>query len=110
GAIFLDGGHGAAATFVERHFVPLLSKGKDAMLLLGDAKSRLQEECQERFNLTPLYQLELEEGPDHAKQFTVSVRLGEQVLARGVGSSKKEAEQQAAATALRESSDFFRET
>ncbi len=109
GAIFLDGGHGAAATFVERHFVPLLVQGKDAMLLLGDAKSRLQEECQERFNVTPLYQLELQEGPDHAKLFTVSVRLGDRVLARGVGSSKKEAEQQAAATALRENADFARE-
>ena len=106
GAIFLDGGHAAAATFVEKQFAAYLVRGMDAMRLLGDAKSRLQEESQERFNVTPVYQLEKEEGPDHAKFFTVSVRLGAQVLAMGAGSSKKEAEQQAAATALLDFADF----
>lgn len=106
GAIFLDGGYGAVVTFVDNHFASYLDKGKDAMRLLGDAKSRLQEESQERFNMPPVYQLEKEEGPAHARFFTVSVRLGERVLAQGSGSSKKEAEQQAAATALLDFADF----
>ena len=106
GAIFLDGGYGAAVDFVDKHFGSWLDKGKGALRLLGDAKSRLQEESQERFNLTPVYQLEKEEGPDHAKFFTVSVLVNEQVLAHGSGSSKKEAEQQAAATALLDFADF----
>ena len=105
GAIFLDGGYGAAVSFVEKHFASYLDTGKEAMLR-GDAKSSLQERSQERFNATPVYQLEKEEGPDHAKFFTVSVRLGDQVLATGSGSSKKEAEQQAAAAALRDFADF----
>ncbi len=105
GAIFLDGAHGAAEDFVENHFSSHLNQGKEEMLR-GDAKSRLQEESQERFNVTPVYQLENEEGPDHAKFFTVSVRLGEHELAQGSGTSKKEAEQQAAATALRDFADF----
>lgn len=105
GAVFLDGGYGAAESFVLKHFAPYFDQGKDKMML-SDAKSRLQEESQERFNATPVYQLEKEEGPDHAKFFTVSVRLGDQVLATGSGSSKKEAEQQAAAAALRDFADF----
>lgn len=105
GAIFLDGGHAAAESFVEKHFAPHLAKGKES-ILQGDAKSCLQEASQERFNVTPVYQLDKEEGPDHAKFFTVSVRIGEQVLASGSGSSKKEAEQQAAATAMSNFADF----
>ena len=108
GAIFLDGGHAAAESFVEKHFAGHLDQGKEVMLQ-GDAKSRLQEESQERFGLTPSYSLENEEGPDHAKFFTVSVRIGDQVLANGSGSSKKEAEQQAAATALQDFADFVLE-
>jgi len=105
GAIFLDGGHVAAESFVEKHFSSHLDTGKEVMLR-RDAKSCLQEESQERFNVTPVYRLENEEGPDHAKFFTVSVRIGEQVLANGSGPSKKEAEQQAAAMALRDFADF----
>ncbi|MDH5299724.1 MAG: ribonuclease III [Desulfobulbaceae bacterium] len=101
GAVFLDGGHGAAMALVEAHFTPLLVAGKEAMLG-GDAKSLLQELSQERCNEAPVYMLEKEEGPAHAKFFTVSVRLRGTVLATGSGSSKKEAEQQAAAVALRD--------
>jgi ribonuclease III len=50
--------------------------------------------------------LEKAEGPDHAKIFHVSVRFQEKVLATGTARSKKEAEQQAAAEAIRSFADF----
>jgi len=69
-------------------------------MLVDDAKSRLQEKLQEHFNQAPTYHLDAEEGPAHAKEFTVSVRFMAEVLGTGTGSSKKLAEQQAAETAL----------
>jgi ribonuclease-3 len=99
GAIFRDGGYGAAADFVSRHFVTCFDAQKDKMHL-ADAKSSLQELTQEKYNEPPLYVLEKAEGPDHRKIFTVSVRFRSKVLAYGKATSKKEAEQQAAAEAL----------
>jgi ribonuclease-3 len=99
GAIFNDGGYGAAAEFVSRHFVPCLDTQKDRMHLT-DAKSRLQELTQEKYNEAPVYVLESSEGPDHQKIFTVSVCFRGNVLAYGKAKSKKEAEQMAAADAL----------
>jgi ribonuclease-3 len=100
GAIFHDGGYGAAADFVQHHFVPRLAGHKETMHL-ADAKSSLQELTQEKYNEAPVYVLETAEGPDHRKTFTVSVRFRGRVLAHGKATSKKEAEQQAAAAALR---------
>lgn len=100
GAIFLDGGYGAAAEFVERHFTPWFDDRQQTMFL-ADAKSSLQELLQERFNEGPRYVLEGDEGPDHNKTFHVSVRFREEILGRGSARSKKEAEQEAAAMALK---------
>jgi ribonuclease-3 len=100
GAIFLDGGYAAAAEFVERHFHPWFDDRQRTMFL-ADAKSALQELLQERFNEGPRYVLEGDEGPDHNKIFHVSVRFREEVLGRGSAGSKKEAEQEAAAMALK---------
>jgi len=66
----------------------------------ADAKTRLQEICQERKQKTPSYRLLEQTGPDHNPLFTVAVFLGEEELAVGRGSSKKEAEQEAAAAAV----------
>lgn len=99
GAIFHDGGYEAATGFVRRHFVPRLDALK-GRLHLADAKSSLQELTQERFNEAPDYVLENADGPDHRKVFTVSVRFRGEILARGEATSKKEAEQKAAAAAL----------
>ena len=68
--------------------------------MIADAKSRLQEVLQEQFNEAPSYRLDMEEGPSHQKVFTVSVIFREIVLGTGSASSKKEAEQRAAAVAL----------
>lgn len=100
GAIFLDGGYLAASEFVEHHFTPWFDDRQQTMFL-ADAKSSLQELLQERFNEGPRYVLEGDEGPDHNKTFHVSVRFREEILGQGSARSKKEAEQEAAAVALK---------
>jgi len=99
GAIYLDSGYEQVHHFINSHFASLLPEKKEGMLV-DDAKSLLQEKLQERFNQAPTYNLDAEEGPAHAKKFTVSVRFMTEVLGVGTGSSKKVAEQQAAETAL----------
>ncbi|MFZ5772326.1 MAG: ribonuclease III, partial [Thermodesulfobacteriota bacterium] len=100
GAVFLDGGYEAARRVVETLIAPYIDEKKEAMYL-ADSKSRLQEMIQEKHNEGPVYMLEKAEGPDHAKIFHVSVRFQDKILARGTARSKKEAEQQAAAEAIR---------
>jgi ribonuclease-3 len=99
GAIYLDSGYDSALDFVMRQFKPLLTEKKESMLL-GDAKSILQEKLQEQYNRAPTYVVEREEGPAHNKKFTVSVRFEDTLLGSGAAGSKKEAEQRAAAAAL----------
>ena len=99
GAIFMDGGYEAVRPVVERQFAPLFSKGKKVMLR-ADAKSQLQELIQRHYSEAPVYSLEKEEGPDHDKEFTVSVRFRGTVLAQATAGSKKEAEQRAAAQGI----------
>ncbi len=100
GAVFEDGGYRTATEFVERFFAPAIA-GKQEDLLLADAKSRLQELLQERHNQAPHYRLDDEQGPSHQKLFTVSVIFRDEVLGSGTAGSKKEAEQKAAAAAIR---------
>lgn len=99
GAVFEDGGYGAASEFVQNLFGEEIDNKKEN-LLLADAKSRLQEELQEKFNEAPEYRLDNEEGPSHKKVFSVSVLFRDEVLGTGTAGSKKEAEQRAAASAL----------
>ncbi len=105
GAVFLDGGYDAAMKVVDLHVVPWIRERRDT-LLHSDAKSRIQEMIQEKFNEGPTYVLEKAEGPDHDKLFTVSVRFRSTVMALGTAKSKKEAEQKAAAAAIAEFSNF----
>jgi len=99
GAMFLDGGYDRTFSFVERYFGPLIEDQCDELLVV-DAKSMLQEKLQEKYNEGPQYVVEKEEGPAHARIFSISVRFRDQVLGSGKASSKKEAEQQAASIAL----------
>ena len=69
-------------------------------LLFHDFKTALQEVAQANGLQLPEYQVLEEIGPDHDKKFVVEVKLTSQVIARGIGSSKKEAQQQAAREAL----------
>jgi len=99
GGIFLDGGYGEAQAFVRKWFEPLIDRRRKT-LMTSDAKSALQEWLQERYNEGPEYILDSEEGPAHARRFTVSVSFKGKQLGTGRASSKKEAEQQAAREAL----------
>jgi ribonuclease-3 len=99
GAMFEDGGYTAVVEVVGRLFATEID-GKKEELLIGDAKSRLQEVLQEKYNQAPTYRIEAEDGPSHQRQFTAAVCFQERVLGTGQASSKKEAEQRAAAAAL----------
>lgn len=103
GAIFIDGGYESVAEVMKTFFQPDL-KNKKEELLVADAKSRLQEILQEKHGDAPTYTVENERGPAHARVFTVSVHFQGKVLGEGCASSKKEAEQRAAADALTKNS------
>ncbi len=96
GAIFLDGGLTNAKEFIHR-FVLTDIESKE---LFYDSKTILQEFVQGNYEEELHYAVVGEEGPDHAKIFTVEVRIGEKVVATGEGSSKKAAEQEGAYNAL----------
>ncbi|MBI4708731.1 MAG: ribonuclease III [Candidatus Portnoybacteria bacterium] len=100
GAIYYDQGIESATKFVNKniltHLPEILEEGS-----YRDAKSKFQEEAQERVGITPSYEVLSESGPDHAKHFRVGVFLDEELVAEGDGLSKQEAQQHAAENALR---------
>jgi ribonuclease III len=98
-AIYLDGGIDAARQLIERSFLADIQAIDQQDLLFHDYKTALQELAQGSGLSLPDYNVVAEVGPDHDKTFVVEVRLGG-VTARGEGSSKKEAQQQAAMHAL----------
>jgi ribonuclease-3 len=110
GALFLDGGLEPVRTFVRRHVigdvVEHLARELRSGAALGNYKSALQEYLQAARAEMPIYRVKSESGPDHRKRFLVEVRLqpsnGEpgKPIARGMGSTKKHAEQDAARRAL----------
>jgi ribonuclease-3 len=100
GAIFLDGDLAAARRFVRTSLGEEISAMSEQAPL--DAKSRLQEMSQSRYQSPPHYRVVLTEGPDHARQFTVEVMVGGNVMGRGTGRSKQEAEKEAARAAISE--------
>jgi len=109
GAVFLDGGLDPVRAFVRRHVmagvVEKLARDLRSGAALGNYKSALQEHLQAIRAGMPVYRVKSESGPDHRKRFLVEVRLraeGEpgKPLARGTGSTKKLAEQDAARRAL----------
>jgi len=100
GAVYLDGGFGAAREVVSHHFrEDLVRAGGESPI---DHKSRLQEITQQLFHETPTYALVQASGPDHDRAFVVEISIAGRLSGRGEGKSKKEAEQQAALEALTE--------
>lgn len=98
GAVWLDAGHDVAADLI----IGLLARriGNEAAEPGDqDYKTRLQEHAARISDVLPTYEL-AEAGPDHAKEFTATVRIAGEVWGTGTGRSKKEAEQTAAAAAL----------
>ncbi|MBM5789648.1 ribonuclease III [Candidatus Parcubacteria bacterium] len=101
GAIYLDQGWEAAKTFIlERVLCELPRVLKERLYI--DPKSRFQEAAQEQVGVTPSYKVLSEDGPDHAKEFVVGVYLGKELVAKGSGMSKHEAQVAAAEAAIRE--------
>ncbi len=100
GAIYVDGGLRSARAFAKRSLGPALRETQGALWASGDFKTRLQETAQSRLQGTPRYRIVSATGPDHAREFLVDVRVGERVLGRGAGPSRKRAEQEAAREAL----------
>ena len=99
GAIYLDQGYDAAEGFISRFIFPL-TEDVVSKRLWQDSKSRFQESAQEAVSVTPTYKVLEESGPDHDRHFTVGVFLGGELIAKGDGKSKQEAEQSAAAAGL----------
>jgi len=99
GGLYLDQGYGSCQKFIEKYLIKELPRIIESGLF-KDVKSRFQEEAQERAEVTPFYKVLEEWGPDHAKHFIVGVFLGEELIAKGEGSSKQEAELEAARNAL----------
>ncbi|KKR19519.1 MAG: Ribonuclease 3 [Parcubacteria group bacterium GW2011_GWE2_39_37] len=100
GAIYLDQGIEAAKKFIEERIIFRLKDILDNKLYL-DPKSKFQEKAQEIQKLTPHYKILNETGPDHDKIFEVGVYLGDEYIAKGKGSSKQEAQVDAAAKGLK---------
>jgi ribonuclease-3 len=99
-AIYLDGGIEHARAFIVREFTPLLDDVRRDGVVGQDYKSALQEWLQSREMPLPDYRLVGSAGPDHRKQFEIEVVVRGDRLASATGASKKEAEQEAARTAL----------
>ena len=96
-ASFLDGGLNAALSIIRRFIlveVPVSSFRNE------DFKTELQELVQKKKDQTLTYTLLSESGPDHDKRFEVELKLNNEAVGRGIGSSKKRAEQMAAKNAL----------
>ena len=103
-AVYLDGGIDPARRLLEDSFKEDITRIDSEDLLFQDYKTALQELAQGKGLPLPEYVVVDEVGPDHDKRFIVDVKVGTS-SARGEGTSKKEAQQQAAKHALREHAD-----
>lgn len=99
GALFLDSGLDEVKKFIYKTVIPRADEfiQKD---LLKDPKSRLQEFIQSKKKGIIKYKVVLEEGPAHARKFTVGVFVNDELYGKGIGKSKQLAEEEAAAKAL----------
>jgi ribonuclease-3 len=98
GALYLDQGFEVVISFLQSSLFKKLQQ--DESIRMIDAKSQLQEFAQQNNLGKPDYQLVMEDGPSHDKQFIIEVKLEDRVLGTGTGRTKKQSEQQAAAQAL----------
>jgi ribonuclease-3 len=101
GALYLDQGLAKARGFIIRQLRPELKKIKSGKLA-PNYKALVQELVQGEKRPTPVYRLVKASGPDHLRQFTVEIVVEGKALARGTGSNKKAAENQAARAAWEE--------
>ena len=99
GALYLDQGYKAAKQFISRVLLAQL----DQILITAheyNPKGYFQEEAQRRLGITPTYEVLEESGPDHTKHFVIGAYLNTQLVAKGEGASKQQAQQDAAKQAI----------
>ena len=99
GALYLDAGFNKTKEIIQRLFLPLVGR-IDSGGVPNDYKSQLQEYTQEAHKTRPEYVLMEESGPAHDRTFKVALHLNGEMVAKGEGKSKKEAEQKAAKEAF----------
>lgn len=100
GAVYLDQGTRPAKKIIKKYILSKL----DHILsnkLYQDPKSKFQEKAQEVYGVTPHYKVLSEAGPDHAKTFEVGLYLGDELISKGKGSSKQEAQVLAAEAGIK---------
>jgi len=99
GALYLDQGYKAAKQFIGRVLLAQL----DQILITAheyNPKGYFQEEAQRRLGITPTYEVLEESGPDHTKHFVIGAYLNTELVAKGEGASKQQAQQDAAKQAI----------
>lgn len=99
GGLYLDQGIPAVKQFLLDVLLPKAEVYVQENVL-KDPKSLLQEYVQAQKQSSPIYKVLTEEGPAHAKQFTIGVYIGDTLTGQGSGKSKQKAEEEAAKTAL----------
>ena len=100
GAIYLDQGYQATEKFIKNNLIINLKKIIADKSYI-DSKSLFQEKSQEILNITPHYKVLSESGPDHNKEFVVGVYINKELITKGKGYSKQEAQTEAAEEALK---------
>ena len=99
GAVYIDGGMKKARKFILEQMKKVIQDSVNGMNFM-DYKTQLQEMVQKNGEKKIVYEIIDQKGPDHNKLFVSQVKLGEKVLGTGEGKSKKEAEQNAAKSAI----------
>jgi len=97
-AIYIDSGIEKTISFIYKNIIPLLES--DTIMSDSNYKSKLLELVQSNGQKHPTYKVLLENGPDHDKEYTVGVFVGEMLLGTGIGKNKKDAEQNSAKDAI----------
>jgi ribonuclease-3 len=100
GAIYMDQGYEECKKFVHKTLVPKVENIVENRLDI-DSKTKIQEMIQSEYKVTPTYDVIDEEGPDHDKTFTVAVKIEDETIGTGKGSSKQKAEEDAASDGIK---------
>lgn len=105
GALFKDAGYEFVRQVVDEQFKTFIANMDPSLDYEKDYKTRLQELIQKKFKETPMYELVSEVGPPHNREFEVALRVNDKVVSRGLGKSKKQAEQEAARSFLEQAQE-----
>jgi ribonuclease III len=97
-AIYIDSGIEKTIAFIYKNIIQLLES--DSVMFDSNYKSRLLELVQSNGHRHPIYRVLIENGPDHNKEYTIGVFVGDMLLGTGTGKNKKDAEQNSAKDAI----------